>query len=220
MVYETHRRYTAGIVVLRVLRSFVPLAVLWVGKLIIDGVLLAMQDAGAGRPVAWGALALLVTAELAIAVTGEGLARASSLLESLLGDLFSNRVSVRLMKHAATLDMTQFENPDTYDHLERARRQTVGRIGLLGVALTTAQDAITLVTLVGVLTVYVPWLMLLLAIAVVPSFLGETHFAALGYSLLYQWTPERRLLDYLRWVGASDTTVKEVRALTVSGATL
>jgi ATP-binding cassette subfamily B protein len=81
----------------------------------------------------------------------------------------------------------------------------------LGLLLGTAQDAITLVTLAGALVVYVPWLLVLLAVAVVPAFLGETHFAALGYSLLFQWTPERRQLDYLRFVGASDGSAKEVK---------
>src|SRR6185295_13862183 len=115
-----------------------------------------------------------------------------------LGDLFANRISVRLMEHASTLDLAQFEDAETYDHLERARRQTVGRIGMLGLMLGTAQDILTLAVLTGALIVTLPWLLLLLVLAVIPSFVGETHFAALGYSLLYQWTPERRLLDYLR----------------------
>jgi ATP-binding cassette subfamily B protein len=156
-------------------------------------------------------LGRLVALELAIAVAGEALARGSALLESLLSDLFANTVSVRLMRHASTLDLAQFENAEFYDHLERARRQTVGRIGLLGLLLATAQDAVTLVTLGAALVLYVPWLLVLLAVAVVPAFLGETHFAALGYSLLFQWTPERRQLDYLRFVGASDGSAKEVK---------
>ena len=73
------------------------------------------------------------------------------------------------------------------------------------------QDALTLVSLGAALLVYSPWLLLLLAVAVLPSFLGETHFAALEYSLLFRWTPERRQLDYLRYVGASDDTAKEVQ---------
>jgi ATP-binding cassette subfamily B protein len=211
MVWQTHRGYALGIVALRVVRAFVPVAVLWVGKLIIDGVVGAITAAQAGEAVAWMALGRLVALELGIAVAGEGLARGSALLESLLGDLFANSVSVRLMRHASTLDLAQFENAEFYDHLERARRQTVGRIGLLGLLLGTAQDAITLVTLAAALVVYVPWLLVLLAVAVVPAFLGETHFAALGYSLLFQWTPERRQLDYLRFVGASDGSAKEVK---------
>ena len=216
LVYQTHRGYTVAILALRAIRSFVPLAVLWIGKLIIDGVIGAARARTGGVPVDWWHLGGLVGLELGIAIAGEGLARLSSLLESLLGDLFSNRISVRLMQHAATLDLAQYEDAETYDHLERARRQTVGRLGLIALLLSTVQDFVTLVLLAGVLAVQLPWLLLLLVVAVLPSFLGETHYAALGYSLLFQWTPERRLLDYLRYVGASDEMAKEVKLFSLS----
>jgi ATP-binding cassette subfamily B protein len=153
----------------------------------------------------------LVALEVAFVLVNEALSRASSLVESLLGDLFSNHTSVRLMQHAATLDLYQFEDPAFYDQLERARRQTIGRIGLLAQFLSIGQDALTLLSLGAALLVYSPLLLLLLAVSVLPSFLGETHFASLQYSLLYRWTPERRQLDYLRYVGASDSTAKEVQ---------
>ncbi len=206
LIWRTHRGYTAAMIVLRVVRSVVPVTTFWVGKLILDSVIAAKAGHGSLTQV-WRYLAL----ELAIVLTGEVLARASSLIESLLGDLFSNAMSVQLMEHAAKLDLAQFEDPEFYDHLERARRQTVGRIALLSLLLSMSQDALTLLTLAGALVAYNPWLLLLLAVAVIPSFLGETHFAALGYSLLFRWTPERRQLDYLRYVGASDKTAKEVQ---------
>jgi ATP-binding cassette subfamily B protein len=184
LVYQTHRGYTVAILLLRLIRAGIPVAVLWIGKLIIDDVIAAVQIANAGGVPDWWGLGALIAVELAIAVGGEGLARLSSLLESLLGDLFGNRISVRLMQHAATLDLAQFENSETYDHLERARRQTVGRIGMLGLMLTTVQDLLTLATLTGALIVTLPWLLLLLLISVIPAFLGETHFASLGYSLV------------------------------------
>ncbi|HLZ44830.1 MAG TPA: ABC transporter ATP-binding protein [Gemmatimonadales bacterium] len=216
LVFQTHRGYTLSILVLRLVRSFVPVAVLWIGKLIIDAVISGVATVRAGGKPDWWYLAGLVGLELAIAVVGEGLARLSSLLESLLGDLFANRLSVRLMRHAATLDLAQFEDAEIYDHLERARRQTVGRIGLLTLLLGTAQDLITLTSLASVLLVQLPWLLLLLTVAVLPAFLGEAHFASLGYSLLFKWTPERRLLDYLRFMGASDESAKEVKLFGLS----
>ncbi len=216
LVYQTHRGYTVAILALRAVRSFVPLSVLWVGKLIIDGVIAAVRTQAAGAAVDWWHLGGLVGLELGFAVVGEALARLSSLLESLLGDLFGNRISVRLMQHAATLDLAQFEDAEVYDHLERARRQTVGRIGLFTLLLATAQSLVTLITLASVLLLQQPWLLLLLAVAVVPSFLGEAHYASLGYSLLFHWTPERRLLDYLRYMGASDESAKEVKLFGLS----
>jgi ATP-binding cassette, subfamily B, bacterial len=205
LVWNTHRGYTIAMVALRLVRSLIPVATLWVGKLIIDAVIHAAKG-GATAPL-WRYLAI----EIVIVLAGEFLARASSLVESLLGDLFSNVVSERLMRHAATLDLAQFEDPTFYDHLERARQQTTGRIGLIAQLVGMAQGGVTLATLAVALLAYNPWLLLLLAAAVVPSFLGETHYAALSYSLLFRRTPERRELDYLRYTGASDETAKEVQ---------
>jgi ATP-binding cassette subfamily B protein len=216
LVWETHRGYTLVIMLLRALRAGIPIAVLWIGKLIIDGVIQAVEAVRAGQPVDWNHLVILLGLELGIALVGEGMARVSSLYESLLGDLFANRTSVQLMEHAASLDLEQFEDAETYDRLERARRQTVGRIGLFTQLLSTVQDLITLVSLSLALLVYVPWLLLLLAVSVIPSFLGESHFASMGYSLLYSWTPQRRLLDYLRYAGASDITAKEIKLFGLS----
>jgi ATP-binding cassette subfamily B protein len=206
LVWQTSRGLTIAMGVLRLARAFLPLATLWIGKLIID----AVVGYRASTPD-YRHLAALVGVELALVVTADALARASALVESLLGDLFSNRTSVMLMEHAAMLDLHQFEDPTFYDQLERARRQTTGRIGLFARLFQMGQDLITLVSLGAALFVYSPLLLLLLAAAVVPSFLGETHFASLEYSLLFRWTPERRQLDYLRYAGASDVTAKEVQ---------
>jgi ATP-binding cassette subfamily B protein len=206
LIWQTHAGYTVSMMLLRFVRAFVPIATFWVGKLILDTVI-AVRDGHAALPQLWKYVGL----EIAIVLAGEVLARASSLIESLLSDLFSNEMSVKLMEHAAKLDLAQFEDPTFYDHLERARRQTVGRIALLTQVVSMIQDGITLLTLGGALIAYSPWMVLLLLGAVLPSFLGETHYAALGYSLLFRWTPERRQLDYLRLVGASDKTAKEVQ---------
>jgi ATP-binding cassette subfamily B protein len=211
LVWETHRGYTAEMAVLRLMRAAIPVATLWVGKLIIDAVV-ASRDGSGDTSRLWKLIAL----EIAIVTAGDVLARASSLIESLLGDLFSNHTSVRLMEHAAALDLSHFEDPAFYDHLERARRQTTSRIGLLAQLLSIGQDGLTLISLGVALIVYSPWLLLLLAVAVLPSFFGETHFASLEYSMQFRWTPERRQLDYLRYVAASDRTAKEVQLFGLS----
>ena len=191
---------------LRLVRGVVPIAALWVGKLIIDAVVAARETRAD-----WRSLLNLVLLEIAIVVFGELLSRASRLVDGLLSDLFSNRVSVRIMEHAATLDLAKFEDPNFYDHLERARRQSTGRIGLIAQLLAMGEGLITLTTLSVALLAFSPWLMLLLFIAVLPSFLGEVRFSALQYSLMFRWTQPRRQLDYLRFVGASDETAKEVQ---------
>ncbi|HUH12917.1 MAG TPA: ABC transporter ATP-binding protein [Longimicrobiales bacterium] len=213
LVWDTSPPAVAGILALRLVQAFVPVAMLWVGKLIIDEV---VESLGPVEPD-WTRLLTLLAVELALALASDAMQRASALLESLVGDLFSNRMSVRLMEHAATLDLEHFEDPDFYDHLERARRQTVGRLALISLLLTMAQSTLTLLSLMAALVAFSPWLLLLLAVAVLPSFLGETHFAGLSYSLLYSWTPERRQLDYLRYVASSDRAAKEVKLFGLSG---
>ncbi|MDQ6925458.1 MAG: ABC transporter ATP-binding protein/permease [Candidatus Eremiobacteraeota bacterium] len=212
LVWRTHRGYAAAVAVLRLVRAGFPVFTLWVGKLIIDAVVGAARTTGPARDAIAAHLWRLVALEVALVVAGDLLARGSSLLESLLADRFSNRTSVRLMEHAATLDLAQFEDPTFYDQLERARRQTAGRIGLFTQLLGMAQDSLTLASLVVTMAAFDWRLLLLLVAAILPSFLGETHFAGLSYSLLFRWTPERRQLDYLRYVGASDRTAKEVQS--------
>ncbi|MBA2594734.1 MAG: ABC transporter ATP-binding protein [Gammaproteobacteria bacterium] len=206
LVWETHRGYAGATVALRLLRAGVPIATLWVAKLIIDTVVAART----GQPNL-SQLWLLVGLELIIVAIGEALDKASTAVEGLFGDLCSNHISEKLIRHAATLDLRHFEDPAFYDRLERAQRQTTGRIGLLPQLLSMGQDLLTLASLAAAVFVYSPWLLALLLAAVLPGFLGETHFSSLEYSLLYRRTPERRLLDYLRSLSAGDKTAKEVQ---------
>lgn len=207
MVWETSPPLVVATTVFRLFRALLPLAMLWVSKLIIDGVVAWNARGGGNLEGIWKLVAL----ELALAIASDVLGRANTLCDSLLGDRFTNRVSVRLMEHASRLDLASFEDPVFYDKLDRARRQTTGRMGLLAALLNIGQDALTLASLSTGLFLFSPWLMVLLAAAVIPSFLGETHFTSLAYSVLYRRTPERRKLDYLRLLGASAQSAKEVK---------
>jgi ATP-binding cassette subfamily B protein len=207
MVWETAPGLATASVVLRLAAACVPLAMLWVGKLIVD---LAVAHL-TGRATAVGHIWQLLILEGALAVTSDLLSRATALCDSLLGDKFTNHVSVRMMQHAAQLDLVSFEDPVFYDKLERARRQTTSRLGMLAMLATLLQQMLTLVSLSASVVLFSPWFLILLLAAVVPAFLGETRFAMLAYSLLYRWTPQRRELDYLRMLGASNQSAKEVK---------
>jgi ATP-binding cassette subfamily B protein len=207
MVWDTSPPLVLASIVFRLLRALLPLAMLWISKLIIDAVVGWISRGSGNLPGIWKLVAL----ELGLAVASDVLGRANTLCDSLLGDRFTNRVSVKLMEHATRLDLAQFEDPVFYDKLERARRQTTGRLGLLASLLNICQDMLTLVSLSTGLIVFSPWLLLLLVAAVIPAFLGETHFTSLAYSVLYRRTPERRRLDYLRFLGASAQSAKEIK---------
>ncbi|PWU08112.1 MAG: ABC transporter ATP-binding protein [Terriglobia bacterium] len=213
MVWETSPPLVLTTAVLRLSRALLPAGMLWVSKLILDAVVARISRGTGSLTAIWKLVAL----ELALAVASDVLGRANTLCDSLLGDRFTNRISVRLMQHASQLDLASFEDPVFYDKLERARRQTTARLGLLAAILNIGQDFLSLITLSGLLIVFSPWLMLLLIAAVIPAFLGETHFTSLAYSILYRKTPQRRMLDYLRLLGASSMSAKEVKMFGLGG---
>lgn len=207
LVWETNKFLTAGNIFFRLIKSGLPVLMLYVGKEIIDEVILLISQPHQSQQSLW----ILVAVELGLALASDMLNRCINLFDSLLGDLVANKTSVELVHHAARLDLYQFENPVFYDKLERARRQTSGRTVLLSQSLAQMQDIVTIISLGAGLMVFNPWLILILIIAVIPSFMGETHFNEKTYSLTRSWTPERRELDYLRYLGSSAETAKEVK---------
>ena len=214
LIWHTHPAMTAANLALRILKSLMPLGLLLVGKLIVDEVihLIDIGNTGNSNHLWW-----LVATEAALALTNELLNRLIALLDALLGDLFANSSSIRLMEHAAKLDIEQFEDATFYDKLERARRQTLNRTVLMTQVMSQFQDVISLISLAAGLIIFNPWLILLLVVSVIPAFLGETHFNERSYSLVHGFTPERRELDYLRLTAASDETAKEVKLFGLSG---
>ncbi len=213
LVWQTSKSMTLINAALRIVRSATPVAILYIGKLIIDEVVRISHQPGA---VSHTRLWELVGAEFALAIASDALSRAITLMDSLLGDLFSNHTSVKIMQHAATLDLDQFENSEFYDKLERARVQTTGRTILLSQVLSQVQDLITMGFLAAGLLAFNPWLILLLAVAVIPAFIGESYFNDRSYALSRRQTPQRRELDYMRFLGASDETAKEVKLFGLS----
>lgn len=207
MIWQTSRSMTLGNIALRLVKSATPVAVLYVGKLIIDQVVFLIDNPTASKEDLW----VLVGLELGLAVLSDLLSRGINLLDSLLGDLVSNQTSADLIRHAATLDLYQFEDPQFYDKMERARQQTTGRTVLMSQVLSQLEDTISILFLGVGLAAFNPWLILLLIVAVIPAFIGESYFNQQTYSLTRNWTPERRELDYLRYIGASDATAKEVK---------
>ncbi len=215
LVWETHRGMALGNVLLRIVQAAMPVAQLYVGKLIIDAVV-TLVDLPAGERDT-GDLWTWVGLEFGLAIFSALLGRGITLLDALLGDLFANATSVKLIEQAARLDLPQFEDSAFYDKMERARQQTLGRTLLMSQLLQQAQDAVSIVFLAGGLLAFNPWLLLILALAVLPVYFNETLFNQRTYSLTRSWTPQRRELDYLRLVGASDQTAKEVKVFGLEG---
>ena len=206
-VWESGRGVVVFGVVSRVLASLLPVALFWVSKLIIDTIVrLVTTHQPVGNRL-WG----LVAGEFAIAVSTALLGRAIDYSDSLLAGKYMRYISIRVMEHAASLDLLAYEDPVFYDRLERARVQATDRLYMIQAIGRLIQQVITTITLSISIMLFSPWLLLLLIIGVIPAFVGETHFAFLGYAKNFRQTPIRRQLDYLRILGGSKEAAKELK---------
>ena len=207
IVWEAGRVVVVLGVVFRVVAAVLPLGLLWITKLIIDGIVHAITAHQAVAPRLWW----LVAAEFSLAVFGSVLSRGIDFLDALLADKYTRHVSVLVMKHAAQLDLAAYEDPVFYDRLERARVQATDRLGMIQSIGRLVQQVITTASLSIAIMLFSPWLLLMLIAGVVPAFLGESHFAFLGYAKNFRQTPIRRQLDYLRVLGGSKEAAKELK---------
>jgi ATP-binding cassette subfamily B protein len=208
IVWESGPAVVASGIILRLLVAVLPLGLLAITKLIIDAIVQTVQTPGhvVPRHFWW-----LVAAEFSLAVLGSLLSRTIDFLDALLADKYTRYVSIRVMKHASELDLTAYEDPIFYDRLERARVQATDRLGMIQSIGRLIQQMVTAISLSIYIVAYSPWLLLLLVAGVLPAFLGESHFAFLGYAKNFRQTPIRRQLDYLRVLGGSKEAAKELK---------
>jgi len=203
---------TFGIIA-RIIAAVLPIALAYIPKLIIDILVHLLQVHGLVPARLWW----LVLAEFGLAVLSSIVARMIDYSDSLLANKYTRHVSIQVMKHASALDLTAYEDPIFYDRLERARVQATDRLVMIQ---SIGRLELQLITAVGwsvAVMLYSPWLMLLLIAAVLPAFLGETHFAFLGYAKNFRQTPIKRQLDYLRQAGATKEAAKELKLFSLAG---
>jgi len=207
MVWEAAPKVIVASVTLRVMTALLPLAVLKVTQVIIDNVYnLRAHDQPLPNYFWW-----LVALEFALASMGAILARMINFCDVVLGDKYSRHISTKIMEHASRLDLTSFEDPLFYDRMERARVQGTDRIVLIQATGLLIQQLVTTISLAAGIVFLSPWILLALVACVVPAFLGETHFAFMGYSLNFRQTPAKREMEYLRVLGGSKESAKELK---------
>lgn len=211
IVWESGPAVVSAGLAARLISALIPISMLSISRLIIDSVVASTRGEPL-LPLFWW----LVAAEFGLAALGGVLGRSIGYFDSLLADQFTRHVSVRVMEHASRLDLASYEDPVFYDKLERARVQATDRIAMIQAFGVMLQQAIVVITLAGSILTFSPWLLLILIACVVPAFLGESHFAFLGYSLNFSQTPVRRQMDYLRVLGASKESAKELKLFGLS----
>ncbi len=196
---------------IRILVAFLPVGIGIIGRFIIDGVNRIRQHQPLPQHFWW-----LVAGEMALAVLTGMLSRAVDYFDNLLADRYTHHVSVEVMRKAAALDVTVYEDPVFYDRLERARVQATDRLAMIQQMGRLIQQTVTAAAFSAVLIRYSPFLLFLLIGGIIPAFLGESHFAFLTYAKNFRQTPFRRQMDYLRQVGGSKEAAKELKLFNLS----
>jgi len=207
MVWAAAPLVVTSSIACRLLAAMVPLAILAVTRLIIDSIYRLTSQHTPLPGTFWWAVAL----EFAFASLAMTTARLIDFCDSRLADKFTCYINVRIMEHAASLDLMSYEDPLFYDKLERARVQGTDRIGMIQATGRLVQEFITTTSLAASIFIFSPWILFALIICTLPTFLSETHFAFLGYSLNSQQTPSRREMEYFRVLGGSKESAKELR---------
>jgi ATP-binding cassette subfamily B protein len=207
MVWEASPAIVIANIGVRLVVSLLPLAMLAVTKVIIDSIYRYKAYHTSLPTYFW----YLVGLEFALACISTILGRVIDYCDTVLADKYAKHVSVRIMEHASRLDLTSYEDPAFQDKLERARVQGTDRVLMIQAAGRLVQQVVTTASLAFSICLFAPWLLVALIVCVVPAFLGETHFAFLGYSLSFAQTPARREMEYLRVLGGSKESAKELK---------
>lgn len=211
IVWESGRSVVTWGLILRVVVPALGLLIAIVAAKIVTGVARALQHQSQ-FPYFWW----LVLAEVGLALLTGIFSRAIDYCDQLLADRYTYHVSVRVMRQAAQLDLTTYENPDYYDRLERARVQATDRLAMIQQMGRLFQQVILTIIWSAVLIYRSPLMIVPLIAGVLPSFFGETHFAFLGYAKNFRQTPDKRQMDYLRQVGGSKEAAKELKLFNLS----
>src|ERR1700723_3143717 len=211
ILWESGRAVVSWGIGLRLIVAVLPFAIAKVAQYIINDIAGVLR--GTTLPSNFW---MLVGTEVVLNVMLGLLTRAIDYTDALLANRYTQHVSVKVMEQAARLDLTTYEDPVFYDRLERARVQATDRLAMIQQMGRLFQQTLTTLIWTSILLWYSPWLVLLLALGVLPTFLGETHFAFLGYAKNFRQTPAKRQMDYLRQVAGSREGAKELKLFNLS----
>ncbi len=207
LVVESARAVVYISLTLHTVAALIPLSLLAITRYIVDSL-----NALSGRHEALsGRFWWMVLLEFALASLSMILSRLIDYCDTVFADKYATHVNTRIMDHASRLDLSSYEDAHFHDQLERARLQGTERIGMIQSGGRLLQQFITVITLVAGIWSFSPWIVLLLIACLIPGFVGETHFAFVGYSLAHEQTAARREMEYLRVVGSSKESAKEMK---------
>ena len=201
------------VAILTVASAALPIAIAWVGKLIVDAVVAAHNATdGAARDLAYQRVVQWVLVELGVVVALGLVERWIEVMRQLVGSRLGIDLNLTILKKALTLDLKHFEDSTFYDKLTRARREASSRpLSLVQENFAIVRGLLTLAGYAAILVRFSPWAVAGLLLAAVPAFISEARFSGAAFRLRNRRSPEARRLNYLEYVLANDEHAKEVK---------
>ncbi|HBN15700.1 MAG: ABC transporter permease [Gammaproteobacteria bacterium] len=194
--------------------GLLPAAIAWVGQLIVDAVVAAIEADGAARDALQTQLLQYVLIEAGLVVLMTGAQKINTVCQSILRALLSNEVNVMILEKALTLELANFEDSEYYDKLVRARREASSRpLSLVIATFDLIRDGISLISYGFLLLQFSIWAVLLLSFAGVPAFMAEAKYSGEAFRNQRRRSSERRMQVYLEMVLTREDGVKEVKLM-------
>ncbi len=212
LVWTTSRALTLALALLTLAAGVLPAAAAWVGKLIVDGVVAAIEVQRQTGAADTTDVLLLVALEAAIIAGLAGAQRGIATCQALLRALMGQRINVMILEKALTLRLAHFEDSEFYDKLSRARREaSVRPLSLVNRTFGLVQNGISLASYAVLLVHFSPWAVVILALGGFPEFLVEAKFSGDKFRLFRWRSPDARMQLYLETVLAREDYAKEVK---------
>lgn len=211
LVWQASKRHTLINFSLIPLIAVLPAAQSWVGKMIVDRILQAI-DINADVQAGLQLVLPFVLFEFALLLVSTLLSSFQSLSNNILRSLLTRHVNTLIIDKSISLDLQFYEDPVFYDNMQNARRRAdSSALAIVTSISQVAQQLITLISLVVLLVGFSPWLAVVVILAAVPNFLSNSRFAEMAFRALTHRAPEARLLSYIENLLTSNETVKEIK---------
>ncbi len=210
LVWEVARPWTIAWVVLLIVQGLLPVGVVYLTKLVVDGVVVAVRNGSSWvqvRPVLV-VLLLLGGILLLMEVVRAGI----NWVRTVQAELLQDHITSLIHEKSVTADLAFYELSDYYDHLHRARVEAWYRpVALLGNFGALLQNSITLLAMGAILIPLGPWLALALMLSTLPAFYVVVHYALAEYQWRQRTTGDERRAWYYDWIMTTAEAAAELR---------
>ena len=192
-----------------VVRSFLPLVLVWLFKILIDNI---TNAATTGSGIQSGNVIPMIIAVVALYFLDEATSDFSSYIRKKQALELEIYMYGLLHAKSVKLDLINFEKPEYFDCLTRASREAPWRPNsILNNLVSFLRGLISLLLMAG-LILNLHWtIAALLIVANIPAIWLRLYFAEILYNFQREQTPEARKSAYFNWLLTGDRPSREIR---------